>query len=267
MTVAVSVSLVGASVPRQVQVEVTGLVVDDIVTIQGTVGSWSWTVRGANGISAESTQLIRRDNLAPVNAEFTYTVTVNGTDYESDPITVPYSGGNYVLTALGGGLAATVLWAGNGAPTSFSDSSHLSYVPGRETPVVRWSAGGGEAGTWRLVTESNDATAVLRAMVKSGAPLVMRTNGSLMDFPPARVFIIRGASSALLGTSRDWSVPWVEVSDPLASTPVASWTFEDFNAVATALGGTFADVNAFITSIGGTFAAVNRFDWESEAAS
>lgn len=268
MPVTVSVSLVGVADPQQVQIEVDGLTVSDIVTIQGVLGVHTWTVRGADGISAPSTQVIRRDNLAPVNAAFTYTVTVNGTQYVSDAITVPYSA-DYVLTTLDGYTVATMTWVDNSDPIAMSFHQHLTPVPGRRTPVIRYADGGGESGSWTLFCEGAANIAALKAMLRPGAPLIMRTNGSLLDFPPARIVAVVSASLPLVGegTSRMFDTGWVEVADPLGTIPVTGWTFADMNTVVTALGGTFADLNAFIVTLGGTFADVNRFDWESEAAS
>lgn len=270
MAVTVTASLIGATTPRQVQIEVQGLTVADQVTITGAVGTHAWTVRGGSAISATSTQVILRDALPPVNAALTYKATVNGTVYTAgSTVTVTHTT-DYVLSSLDGLTIIDLAWVNTGDELDMDVTQHLSVIPGRSTPVLRYSAGGGESGTWEFVTDSAAATEGLRALIAAGAPVVMRTSGSLHDMPPIRVAAIRSARrrlASIVGEKREWDAPWVEVADPLASTATSGVTFAHLNTVITNEGGTFDDLNTYIATLGsGTFADVNRHDWESAAS-
>lgn len=270
MPVTVAATLVGASSPRQVQVEVLGLTVADQVTVTGTVGSHTWTVRGGAAISAASSQVILRDAIPPVNAALTYKAVVNGTTYvAASAVTVTHTS-DYVLSSLDGFTVIDLSWIDNGDELSMEANQHLSFINGRRTPVVRYSAGGGESGTWEFLTTSAVNTEALRAMVAAGAPVVLRTSGQIRDLPAIRIAAIRGATrrlASLVGEVREWSAPWIEVADPLASTASSGATFAHINTVTTNEGGTFADLNTYIASLGaGTFADFNRHDWESAAS-
>lgn len=269
MAIEVSAVLAGVTIPQTVQIEVTGLEVGDGVTIEGELGSDTWVVRGAEDVSALGAQVLRRDNLTPVNTEFTYTATVNGVQYTSNPITVPYSH-DYVLTTLDGKEVVDLLWVNNGDPIDINVDQHFSQVPGRSTAVVRYAPAGGESGQWQFLTESAASSRALHKMIASSAPLILRSTGLIRDFPAVRIVALSQASRTLVGAkgeNRLWDTAWREVSDPFATVPVTAWTLEDFSTVWNALGGSFDDLNAFIVSLGGTFDDINRFPWDEQAIS
>ncbi len=268
MAISVTVSLVGTTSPRQVQIDVGGTSPGDIVSIVGSLGTFSWSVRGAADIVATGSQVLRRDNLAPVNVAFTYIVTVNAVQYESSEITVTY-GANYVLTGLDGLDSVDFTWLDNDAPVDIDFNQHFTRVPGRDTDVMRYAEGGVESGEYLVQTVKSD-TLVLRTILRKGAPVVLRTNGSIRDIPPVSIVGITSAHRELRrkggnSSDRNWLLGWRDASDPRATVPVTAWTFADMNAVITAEGGTFADLNSYITAMGGTFADINAWDWESEA--
>lgn len=268
MPVTITATLVGTRTPSHVQIEVDGVTVGDQVTITGTAGSSVWTVRGAGAITAASTQIIRRDTIAPVNASITYRADVAGVTYVATALTVPHAS-DYVLTTLGGDLAAELAWVSNGDEIAMQDGAHLSYVHGRRNPVVRYAPAGGESGAWEFVTASAAATEALRAMLATSAPLVMRTSGAVQDLRAQRVVVIQGSRrrlNSIAGEGREWTAPWVEVDDPLATVAAPRATFAQVNTVADDEGGTFAALSAYIDTLGGTFADFNRHDWETAAS-
>lgn len=270
MPITVSAVIVGATTPRMVQVEVNGLTIGDEVTIVGSTGPWSWYVRGGSPAVASSSQLIRIDNAAAINAPVVYTVRVNGADYVTAPVTLAY-GADYVLTSLDGETVVDFTWLDNGLPEEIAIDQHFTTVPGRRNAVVRFDAAGGESGT--LATHTTFAqTQVLKGELAKGAPMLLRTNGSVRDVPAVRVVSVAAASSSLfegdggVSNKRDWQLSWVETEDPYATVAVANSTVADFNAFILSLGGTVAGFNAWILGQGGTVADFNRFDFASEVA-
>lgn len=275
MAIEVTAVLAGTSTPQQVQVEVSGLTLGDIVTVRGHSGAHSWVVRGGQSVPALGSSLVRRDNMAPVNAPITYRATVAGVQYASEPVTVPYSS-DYVLSSLDGTVRVDMEWGANGDPIQMNSNLHLSYPNGRMTPVARYAPAGGESGAWRLLTQSPADTRVLRDLLRAGGPLLMRTSGEMLDFLPARIVVFANSVRELFGVegARIWELPWVEVADPQAGRAVTAWTLDDLNrawaALSTAEGSVHEydwDVlNAFIASTGdGTFDDVNRFAWDEAA--
>lgn len=268
MPVTVAASLVGAFTPRHVQVEVEGLTVSDVVSIRGTLGIYSWPVRGATDVAATSTQMLATDVFAPLNAPIVYEVTVNDVVYVADPVTVPHDT-DYAVTSLDGSVSASLAWVDNDFPTKIRVNQHFTEVEGRATPVVRWSRAGGRSGVWELETETTEETLALEALLAPGAPLVVRTSGGLRDLPPSILVALSDPEHELvgkIGELRAWQVKWTQVGDPLLLTRASGWLLGDMNAVVAELGGTLGDLNDFVVSLGGTLADVNRFDWASEAA-
>lgn len=274
MAIEVTAVLAGSTTPQVVQVEVTGLESGDVVSLRGATGLYSWPVRGGVDVVTTGAQLIRRDNLPALNAPVIYTATVGGVQYSADPISVPHSG-RYLLSSLDGSQTVKVAWGDNGDPLSMHFPVHLSRPHGRLTPVAISAPGGGESGAWQLLTETPLASMVMRDLLRTGQPLVMRTSGDLLDFPPARVIQPTAAPRALFGVDggRMWTLAWAEVSDPLASLPVTAWTLGDFSTVWATMSAAaesehaydFATINTFIASIGGTFADINRYAWDEDA--
>ncbi|WP_062077670.1 hypothetical protein [Demequina globuliformis] len=270
MAVTVSASLVGATTPRMVQIEVNGLTIGDEVTITGSTGPWSWYVRGASPAVASSSQLIRIDNTGAVNAPVVYTVRVDGADYQTAPITVTYDG-DYLLTSLDGETVVDFTWLDNADPREIAIDQHFSRVPGRRSTVVRFSEAGGESGEIAARTSFVNSR-LLRAELGKSAPMILRTNGDIRDVPAVQVVSVAAAPSQLWagdgGTSKQrvWSLSWVETEDPYATVAVTNSTVADFNAFILTQGGTVADFNTWMLSQGGTVADFNRFDFASEVA-
>lgn len=263
MAVTVSAALVGVASPRLVQVTVEGLSVGHDVRVLGVLGGFTWDVRGG-AVVASSSQLVVLDDLTPVNRPVQYRVEVEGvTAATSDPITVPFHA-DHLLMSIDGSVVVPFAWEDNADPRSITVDQHLTYVPGRRHPVVRFALAGGESGQWSLRTETPTATAALADMIGAGAPVALRSTGLVRDFPPVEVVALVTNTRTLVGDLgwRRWDLSWVALDDPLSDQPVPGDTFADVDAAYE--GSTFADLDAAYA--GSTFGDWNRTDWVGMAA-
>lgn len=265
MPVAVTASLVGTSDPRAVQVVVTGLTVGDQYEIRGNWSGGSWPVRAGTG-TADASQVVRTDVQSPVNIPVTYTVAVGGLDAAtSAPVTVDYAG-RYVLQSLDGKRSAQFRWLDNGAPREHLLRSSVFFVPGRPEPVVVYDVAAGEDGEL-LVATGGTQTAALRDLVRAGAPLLLRTDGTIRDVAAVEFVQLRSARSALSGAGvgstndRRWTLGFTVLADPEPNTLVASSTWDDFDAVYTGL--TWVDFDG--EWAGSTWNQFDLADWATRA--
>ncbi|NCT90258.1 hypothetical protein GXB85_04725 [Cellulomonas sp. APG4] len=252
-----TVSLVGANAPQVVQLAVSGLTAGQQVTVTGAAVGHTWPVRGGT-VTATTGQVLLTDVLAPLNVPITYTVRVDDLTLVTDPITVPHDA-QYVLQSLDGRTVIPFAWHDNDDPRETHLRSQSFSVPGRSTPVVRWDTSGGESGEL-VVRTTPSGTALLVEHLRDVSPLlVVRTDGTLLDLPPAEHILVHGAVRRLIGFDglRIWSLRFDVVDDPEPSVVVAVSTVADFNAVYAA--STIADFNA--EWAGSSVAEFNRTDW------
>lgn len=264
MALGITASLVGVTDPRPVQVEVTGLTIGVPYTVTASSGTWSRVVRGADAREAEATTELLVDVLTPLNAPLTYTVTSGGSSAaDVDAVTVAWSRTDSVVHSLDRSTVAGFDWVDNGDPRTTTVRAEFFEVSGRARPVMVYDDALDDSGT--LVADTSGAdTAALRALIRAGAPVVMRTDLGVRDVDPVDVYGVAAASRALVGavgTIRRWDVSWRLVDDDMAARPFRLDTFDDFNAVYSAA--TFADVN--VTWSGMSFADVNALDWAGGA--
>lgn len=107
-TIAVTTSTDSAYPPRVV-VEVTGLAVDDQVTLYRVQGGQRTAVRAGSDLTLDQTVLALNDGEEPFGTPITYLVNVNGSDADtSDPLTVTLPGGKVAVSDAISGLAAEV---------------------------------------------------------------------------------------------------------------------------------------------------------------
>lgn len=260
----ITASLVGTVNPQAVQVVVNGLTVGQAFEIRGQLGAHSWPVRAGLGVAAAS-QVVRRDLLAPINAAVTYTVTVDGTPAaESAPITVPFAGGRnrYVLQSLGGTATAAPLMLENGLPESYNMRASSFAVPGRRNPVVMYDIAGGRS-TDLLLQTQDAATDDLRALLTEGAPMALRTDGTVRDLPPVQVLVPTSVQSTATwvtyggGSGRNWQIGYVTIDDPEPNAIPVTSTWADFDRAYSGL--TWADFDA--EWAGSTWDAFDLMDW------
>ncbi|MBD3781703.1 MAG: hypothetical protein IE926_01925 [Micrococcales bacterium] len=264
---AVTAALIGELSPPLVQVVVTGLVVGDEYEVTGSLGDQSWTVRAGVGV-ATSTQVVLVDVAAPVNAPVTYTVSIpeDAVTASSTPIVVPWAPGarassRYLLSSLDGQLTAALRWLNNGDPRDHNLRVAFHTVEGRSRPVPVYDLEAGESRTYVVVTDG-DHTAAMRELVRSGAPLLLRTDGSVADFAPCDYIQLKSAASILRrGTTRKWTLGLEVIDDPEPNTLLAASTWDDFDAAYASL--TWAGFDG--DWAGQAWNDFDREDWDSRA--
>lgn len=261
----VVVTLVGASSPQVVQIAVSGLTPGQTVTVTGSAAGATWQVRGG-AIVADAGQVILTDVLAPLNVPITYTATVDDITVAADPVTIPYAD-RYVLQSLDGRTVIPFVLVSNGLPREVAMRSQAFDVPGRSTPVVRWDTDGGDSGQVVIRTDVS-GTQVLRTHLRESGPLlVMRTDGSVRDLPPAEHWLLRSATRAMwdavegdqMSRDRLWSLSYDVIDDPEPSVIVAVSTWDDFDEVYA--DSTWDDFDA--EWAGGTWDEFDRTDWST----
>lgn len=233
----VTATLVGAVSPQVVRVVVTGLTAGQSVQVVGSAVGQEWEVRGGT-LTASAEQVAVVDVLAPLNVPVNYIARVEGADYTtSTPVTVAYAG-RYVMQSLDGRTVLPFVWQDNGLPRVPGLRSVSYPVPGRPSSPARWDVSEGLSGQAR-VRMSRAASDALLALLASGGPiLAVRTDGQVRDFPPAELWLLTSAGSALWGavvngapsTDRVWTLGYDVIEDPEPGVIVAASTWDDFDA-------------------------------------
>lgn len=260
MALGISASLVGVFSPRTVQVVVTGLTVGADFEVVGNWSGGSWAVRAGDG-TATGTQLVLADVAAPINTPITYTVTHNGSSATSAAITVTYAR-RYVLQSLSGEVSVEFDMIRDGAQRDLAVRGTSYQIPGRPSPVRVFDIAGGESGSLTADTEG-ERSRTLKSLLQSGAPLLLRTDGSILDLEPVEFLAITGVSSSLIGMSRRrWTLDFEVIDDPEPESVVGLPDWEDFDTSYAGL--TWADFNAEWT--GSTWGQFDVYDWASRAA-
>lgn len=270
MAVSVVASTAGAAIPPVVQVVIEGLTVGALVTVTGRAGVSSWVVRGPSWV-ASSSQLVVLDEISAIRSPVTYEVRVGGVLVAtSEPVVVPFAAGEFLVQSVDGSVSLVpVAWRANGLPRSIEVDQHLTRVPGRRLPVLRFAAAGGPSGTWEVRTD-RAGSRVLESLLAAGAPVLLRTDGSRRDLDAVQVVALTAGDSSLweaiedgrLSDGRVWSLSWVEVDDPMVTVAATGDTWSDVDAAYA--GDTFAELDAAYT--GSTFGDWNRTDWEGLGA-
>ncbi len=232
----ITVSLVGPASPQLVQVAVSGLTAGQVVAVTGSAAGSTWGVRGGD-VVATGDQLILSDILAPVNVPVTYTVTVDGTPFLSDPVTVPYVQGRNVLQSIDGRTVIPFAWHDTGDEREIFLRSQAYDVAGRsDGGPVRWDVAAGEGGSMRA-RMSSSATQTLRTHLFTQGPLlVLRTDGGMRDFPTAQYLRLTRVSRVLFdfvdgNPERLWDLAFTVHGDPDPTAQVRGSTADDFDRV------------------------------------
>jgi len=263
-TSTVQLALVGTGEPHDVQVVVPGLAVGQAYTVEGTALGTSWLVRGGRG-TADGSQLVLSDSRTPINVPVVYRVTVGGVVVrQSEPITVPFPE-KYVLQSLDGQISADVELMASGLPREPEPRASSYSVPGRRRPVVRYDVPGDGGGSL-LVDTTGEQTPALAALLATGSPVVVRTDGAVRDFPAVEVLLITKYPSRLTdaliqaGDTRRWTLEYLLVDDPDPDAVLPSSTWADFDAVNAGLTWDSFDLQW----VGADWDAFDRFDWEGQ---
>jgi hypothetical protein len=262
--VTISASLVGTYSPRTVQVVVSGLTSGTAYSVQGEWEGRTWPVRAGTG-TASSSQIVLPDLAAPINVPVTYTVFHGTETATSVPITVdyPYSA---VLQSLAGDTSVPMELLDNGAPIDLELRHNFYAIPGRPDPVMRYDVASGETGELSVGTDGAD-TAVLKALARTGAPLLLRTDGSEADLEPVTFLALTRVSGTLqIGTLRRWQLGYRVIADPEPNTLVGLPNWDHFDAAYTAVPVLTWD-NFDAEWAGSTWIQFDTYDWAIRAAS
>lgn len=258
------VELVGAVLPRLVQITVPAIPVGVAYVVEGVAGEYVWRVRGGTGVGDGAT-LILADNRAPLNMPVRYRVTMGATVWLSEEITVVHAD-KYVLQSLDGRMSVSAQWMDNGLPWEADSRSVAFAVAGRARPVVRVEVAGAGGGTLRFNT-TGAQTLVLAGLLSPGRPIVVRTDGDVRDFAPVEIVQPTSVTSVLTGAhiqegdTRAWTVGYLLIDDPEPNTPIVRSTWDDFDDVYAGL--TWADFDAQWAGL--TWDDFDRFDWAGQA--
>lgn len=260
MALAISATLVGSEVPKAVQVAVTGATIGDAYTVKGAAAGDVWTVRGGDSLVPLGTTFIVVDVSSPINVPVTYTVThdADAASVAATPITVTYAG-TYVITTLDGTQSTGFIWMNNADPLTTPMRNALYYVPGRAAPVARWDTPGADMGTLQVLTEGAQTDALKLILADAGGLIMVRTNGSLMDFPAVQILAVTQNERVMPGINaeRIWTLGYSTASDPEPDTIVAAVTWADFDAAWAT--DTWTSFNASWAT--GTWDQFDQFDW------
>lgn len=252
MAPAITASLVSSDVPQAVQVVVTGVAAGLEVLVEGTTpdGS-SWSVPGGDRVS-DGGQIVLTDTRSALNTPVTYRLTVDGAVYSAAPVTVAY-GGQAVLQSLDGQTTVEFVWRENGLPQEPELFTATFSVPGRLRPPARFVPAGDGGGSLSIRTSRANSER-LRSLVRTGRPLVMRTDGNVRDFPAVELLLPTSVSSELwpvvtaqgMSTDRVWSIGYLLVDDPEPGTAITAFTWDDFDQAMAAR--TWDDFDALFAS-------------------
>lgn len=265
MAPAITAALVSSDVPQAVQVTVTGVPSGVSVLIEGTTGDGSaWAVPGGERVS-DGGQILLTDNRTALNTPIVYRLTAAGVTYTSAPLTVVYDGGVAVMQSLNGQTTVEFVWRENDLPNDPAVYSRSFDVPGRQRPPVRIAPGGDGAGALSIRTDRHN-TEQLRALLRAGAPVVVRTDGQVRDFPAVDIVLITGAPNELwrvvtaqgMSTDRVWSLSYLLVDDPEPGTALSAFTWDDFDAAMASR--TWDDFDALFAS--STWDQFDAYDWD-----
>jgi len=264
MAVTITASLVDAGDPRPVQIILTGVPAGSHYTVTGTAGDSSWPVPGGVGVS-EGEQIVLVDNRSALNVAVVYTALVDGVTYETYPVYV-VAQGKYVLQSLDGRRSVQFVLQANGLPRDVVVRSQTFDVPGRPRPPGRYAEGGDGGGALALRTSREDS-AEMHALVRAGRPVVLRTDGTVRDFPAVTLLVLMEASSQMwdavdaltgeMSTERVWDLGYVIVNDPEPGRVLAAFTWDDFDEAMTGL--TWDDFDAMFA--GSTWDDFDTTDW------
>lgn len=264
--VEISASLVeSAGSPPPVQVVIDGVLPGyEYVVTGSTGGGSSWPVPGGKGVGTGG-QIVLVDNRSALNTPVTYSVVVQGVTYSADPVTVVHDG-QAVLQSLDGGTAVDFVWLSNSLPREPQINAVTFNVPGRRRPPVRY-APGGDGGGELLIRADRANNAAIGALLQSGRPILVRTDGTMRDWLAVELILLVGAPSRLweaveggeLSTQRVWNLSFLYVDDPEPSRVLSAWTWDDFDQAAETSFDTWDEFDALFA--GSTWDDFDTTDW------
>lgn len=237
MAVTISATQLSGGTPPFSQVVVNGMTAGDEYVVEGTAESNSWLVQGGMGVS-DGNQLVLVDTHVPWGGPVVYRVTIATVAYEASALTITYAGTEVcVLQSLNGSLSVPVEVTNYTDPQTNRTRRAFFAVSGRRDEVLRYDVAGMAEGPLGVET-SGDATADLRTLLSSGAPIVRRQALGQRDIAPVQIISVGDYSNELVGAVGDlrtWSLPWKQMTVPEPGTVLFIFDWDDFDAVYSAL--------------------------------
>lgn len=254
-----------AGSPAPVRIVVDGVPPGAEYAVMGSTGGGSsWAVPGGAGVG-DGGQIVLVDNRAALNTPVTYSVVVGGVTYTADPVTVAHDG-RAVLQSLDGLTSVDFVWLSNSLPREPQINTATFNVPGRRRPPVRY-APGGDGGGELLIRADRSNSEAIRELLYSGRPILVRTDGTMRDWPAVELITLVAAPSSLweaveagqLSTQRVWSLSFLFADDPEPSRVLSAWTWDDFDLAAAASFDTWDEFDALFA--GQTWDDFDTTDW------
>jgi hypothetical protein len=248
----VTATLLTGDAPRQVRIVVTGLTAGQQVSVSAVTAYGAGLAVPGGTLVSDGSQLALIDNRSPLNTPVRYEVVVDGVAYSSNEVTVDYPVGQHLLQSLDGRTVVRFVWRDNALPRDPTFASVTFDVPGRRRPPARFVPGGDGGGELSIRTDRANGDK-LRALLREGRPLVVRTDGAVRDFPAVELVLPERAPNDLWGggggvsTDRVWNISYVLVDDPEPGTPLSAATWDDFDAAWA--GSTWDDFDAYYAGL------------------
>jgi len=260
VAVAIAESLLSGDAPQRVLVTVSGMSVGSAYVVTAASGALAWSIPGGSGVSDGST-LRLVDDRTPLGAAVTYTAVVAGAPYTAGPVTVAWSDDAAgVVQSLDGRTVVPVEIVDWSGATSSSGRAAFFAVAGRATPVARYDVTTIDAQRWSLETDDVATYQELEALLRTGAPVVLRTIVQPSGAPAVRIGQPTKWAHALispLSPLRSWSLDVQLIDDPSPSTPLAGLTWDDFDAAM--VGRTWAGFDTVMAGL--TWNGFDTYDW------
>lgn len=258
----ITVSLVGAGTPALVQIVLSATPDGAEWTLTGASDGFAWTVPGGMG-TGDGAQLALVDNRAPLNVPVSYTLSWGGGSEVSAPITVPGGSGDMVLQSLDGQKTVSVALMDGTQALTMDTALSLFGVPGRRTPVSRYSVTSLPRGTF-IARADVSQTADLDALLAPGEPILVRLTAPAFELPLVQVVHITGLSAAgfLVGLFRHWELPYVPVDDPFMDQRLGAFTWDFIDALQVSGSTVVRNGDDMETLLAGlTWAQIDALDW------
>lgn len=219
---------------------------------------YSWAVPGGSGVG-DGGQVVLVDNRSPGNVPFIYRLTTDVGVESSGSVMVPFSS-DIVLQTLDGQATVDLDLMAGSLGMAWEPAVASFRVPGRRRPVVRYDVLG-DGGSAFVLKVPFSATADLRRVLTSGAPIVYRFGDTSFDLDPVGVVSVRSVESEAFPTAdmRMWTLGYELIDDPFVDVRLGAFTWDSgFDAA-------FVDRpwNEFDSAfVGLDWDAFDQVDWE-----
>lgn len=224
---AISAILVGGQSPQLIQVTVSATPSGVAWRLEGSAGGTSWLVPGGEGVG-DGQPLTLVDNRTPLNTEIVYTFRpATGSPQVSAPV-IAATSYELVIQSLDGQDVVGFDMLDESGSIALEPQHAVFVVPGRPRPVIRYTVTGDGGGELHLGADI-DQTALLRELMRPGAPVLVRRSVMADDLPLVFVALLRQIGSADLAYDiayREWKIPFLYVDDPFLDQRLAAFSWD-----------------------------------------